>query len=157
MLDDKGRYTVVRDTREKVGQGWSYSSSTSCAGTIEKKLNTGDYSLVGYEDLLTIERKGSVTEFAQNIVQARFEKELERLTKFKYKYIILEFAIGKIMNYPQGSGLPPYLMKRARINGNFIMSKIIHYQVTYDIPIIIADQYGKEIASHIFKRVVKNE
>ena len=157
MLDTKGRYTVIRDTREKSGQGWSYSPSTSCNGTLIQKLDTGDYSLLGYEKILTIERKGSITEFAGNIVQERFERELERLMEFKYRFIILEFSVGKIMSYPQGSGLPPYLVKKARISGNFIMSKIVNYQMQYDIPIIIADQYGKEIASHIFKNVVKNE
>ena len=48
------RYTVVRDTREKPGYGWSWEEHThskrrppNCDGTVTKTLKTGDYSLIG--------------------------------------------------------------------------------------------------------------
>lgn len=156
MLDEKGRYTVIRDTREKAGQGWSFSHSTRCTGTKEQKLNTGDYSLLGYEDLFTIERKGSVNEFAGNITQKRFQNEIERLMEFKYRFIIIEASFGKIINYPHGCGLSPHVIRKIRVSGNFILSKITEYEIKYGISIIVADQYGKEIASQIFKRIVDN-
>ena len=49
-------YTVIRDTREKDEKGWGFKSSKYCAGTIEEKLDTGDYSLYGWAQHLCIER-----------------------------------------------------------------------------------------------------
>ena len=58
------------------------------------------------EDILSIERKGSISEFARNITEKRFERELERMVDYKYRYVILEFNLRDIMDYPNGSGIP---------------------------------------------------
>lgn len=50
------KFKVIRDTREKVGY-WDFVPDDRCSGTIEKAVQTGDYTLVGYEDVLCIERK----------------------------------------------------------------------------------------------------
>ena len=71
------KYTVIKDTREQ--EGWFFTQTTACDGMVREKLDTGDYSLRGYEELLAIERKGKISEFARNIVENRFERELERL------------------------------------------------------------------------------
>ena len=60
MPDKSPPYTVIRDTREQEGYTFEKFTGryTSCNGMIIKKLDTGDYSLVGLEDKLCIERKG---------------------------------------------------------------------------------------------------
>ena len=68
-------YLVIKDTREK--QGWDFPQSHSCVGTSIEKLDTGDYTIDGHRDTLCVERKGSVSEFAGNLVQEkeRFVRE----------------------------------------------------------------------------------
>ena len=57
-------YTVIRDTRER--EGYHFSKFDKCLGMVVRKLDTGDYSLVGLEDKICIERKGCVEEIAIN-------------------------------------------------------------------------------------------
>ena len=59
------KFTVIRDTREKKGHGWWFDESSHCTGTEVKKLDVGDYSIKGREEIVCIERKESVSEIAK--------------------------------------------------------------------------------------------
>jgi ERCC4-type nuclease len=146
-------YTVIKDTREQ--QGWDFCSSTSCDGMIVTALHTGDYSLRGYENKFTIERKGLLAEFAKNINQGRFEKELERLEKFEHPFIILEFTMDDLLNFPQGTGIPKKYWPQLRVTKWVILKKFLELQMKYKTKIIFAGKQGKEVASSLFKRVVE--
>lgn len=107
-------YTVIRDKREKPGHGWMFEEHRNCLGTSVQHLKTGDYTLIGYEDLLCIERKGSVKEFVSNLYQKRFTNELERMKDFKYPVVILEFELEDLTRWPASAGmqtwrLPSYM------------------------------------------------
>jgi len=41
-------FTVIKDTREQ--DGYFFSEFNTCAGMIDQKLDTGDYSILGMED-----------------------------------------------------------------------------------------------------------
>jgi hypothetical protein len=58
-------FTVIKDTREQ--EGYYFSKFNTCAGMIEHKLDTGDYSIQGLEDKMCVERKGCVEELAINL------------------------------------------------------------------------------------------
>ncbi len=58
-------------------------------GTIEKRLKTGDYSLLGYEDFVTIERK-SLPDAYGSVTKKRFREEMERLSRFRCAALIIE-------------------------------------------------------------------
>ena len=58
-------------------------------GTIEKRLKTGDYSLLGYEDFVTIERK-SLPDAYNSVTKERFYKEMVRLSRFRCAALIIE-------------------------------------------------------------------
>ena len=53
---------IIIDTREQ--KPWEFPGHT----TAVQKLDTGDYSVEGLEDILCIERKQNTSEFAKNIV-----------------------------------------------------------------------------------------
>ena len=114
MISMDIKYKVIRDTREQ--NGWTFMSSKACEGTLSGALKTGDYSIEGYEELLTIERKGSIAELANNLVEDRFERELERMESFKYAFMILEFSMDDLIKYPKGSGIPSYKIKSVKLN-----------------------------------------
>ena len=62
-------FKVIKDTREQ--EGYYFSEYGTCLGMVERKLDTGDYSIEGLEDLICIERKGCAEELAQNLGQKK--------------------------------------------------------------------------------------
>ncbi len=153
------KYVVVRDTREKDGQGWSWNKSKYCGGTVTRKLDTGDYTIEVdgncMSDFISIERKGSVSEWAKNLTEARFERELERLEEIDYPWIILEFNMSDILNYPVGSGIPRYKWKYLKFKGPFILKRMTEIMIKYRTQIVLCGENGKEVASNIFKRTIE--
>ena len=147
------KYTVIKDTREQ--EGWLFESSQSCQGTLSEKLDTGDYSLVGYEDIFTIERKGSISEFAQNVIQDRFEKELQRMEDIKHAYIILEFDMNDLIIYPASLKLNYQQKKKIRLRGSFILKRLVEFSVLYKAKILFCGEHGKQVADSIFKRIIE--
>ena len=109
-MADYSDFNIIIDTREQ--QAWEFPRHS----TANKKLDTGDYSLGGLEDILCIERKKSVSEIASNITEKRFEDVLERMTKYKYTYMIFEFSLTDVLMYPQGSEIPRHKWKYIRIS-----------------------------------------
>ena len=120
-------------------------------------MHTGDYTLRGYESVLTIERKGGIAEFARNIHEERFERELERMAQFKYAYVILEFTMRDVLSYPVGSGIPRNKWKFLRFRGPYILKRITEIMVKYpSIQLLFCGDAGKEVAASIFKRIIED-
>ena len=154
------KYVVVRDTREKENQGWTWNKSKYCAGTVTRKLDTGDYTLEldgkCMSNYVTIERKGSISEWAKNVTEARFERELERLDGIQYPWILLEFNMTDVLNYPVGSGIPKSKWRFLKFRGPFILKKMTEMMCNHRVRIILRGANGKEVASNIFKRVIEH-
>lgn len=128
-------FDVIVDSREQVP--WEFSSSAINEVLIDK-LDSGDYSIAGYEKVFSIERKGSTSELFSNITQKRFENELERLVEYKRKFLIFEFSYNDILQYPYGSNIPKYKWKYLKVKPKFVVSKLAEFQIKYSIPIIYA-------------------
>jgi ERCC4-type nuclease len=146
-------YTVLKDTREQ--QGWVFTKSANCNGTVETTLPTGDYTLEEYKSELCIEHKGSSGEFARNIVENRFVEELKRMQEIEYPFIVLEFTMSDIIHFPRNSGIPPALWPKLRISPFFLLKKFMEFQYQYKAKIILAGSHGKDVASSIFKRMIE--
>jgi methyltransferase-like protein len=149
-------YEVVRDTREQENNGWIFTPDTKCLGTVTTKLDTGDYTLKGFEKDFIIERKGRLSEWAHNINEKRFEQELERLESFKWPFIILEFTMQDLMNWPKNCGIPKEKIKDIKVSSKFILMRTNEIMIKYKTKIIFAGLYGKEMATSLFKRVMEN-
>jgi len=152
----KYQYRVLRDTREKDEYGWVFPANDRCLGTVETTLHTGDYTLEGYEKLFIIERKGGIAEFAKNLVQKRFEMELCRLDEWLHPYLILEFDLAHIVNFPLGSGIPESKLRYLKLTPQFLMQRVCELQLRHKTRLIFAGKYGKHIASSLFKRICEN-
>lgn len=100
MAKSKPKYTVIKDTREQ--DGWFFSPYDRCTGMEVATMKTGDYTIKGYEDLVCIERKGSVTEIATNLGKKKkaFRAEMERMKDFDFRFILLEFSASDVLDYP---------------------------------------------------------
>ena len=79
------------------------------------------------------------------------------MVEYKYRYVILEFNMRDIMDYPHGSGIPYSKRKYIKIKGPFILKRTLELGMKYNVHILFCGAYGKEVASSIFKRVVELE
>lgn len=147
-------FRVVIDTREK--KPLELESGRVIAKEV-RKLDTGDYSIVGMEEILCIERKASVAEVAQNIHQQAFLNEMKRSEKYPYAFLILEFSMKELLNFPHLSDLPPAVKKRIRVGGKYLLTKLNELQVKHGINIIYAGckKYAEMIVVDLMEEVYK--
>lgn len=124
---------------------------------VSRKLDTGDYSIEGLEDKLCIERKASVVEFANNVGhdQVRFLKEIERMKDFPYKFMIFEFSLSDLMNFPKGSSIPESDWGKLKVTNKFMLKMIMEFQLYNDIHVLFCDskKNAKWAVLSIIKRV----
>lgn len=145
-------FTVIIDTREQHPWEFKYHA------TAHRKLDTGDYSMEGYEDILCIERKHGMAEIANNIVEPRFKDVIERMSKYKYAFILIECDYDQMINYPIGSDVPQKLWKSIKITPQFIMRFLTELQIKHNIHVIFCGcpAWAQKTAISIMKRVKEN-
>ena len=147
-------FDVIIDTREQENI-WSFANYDEVKNTHVKKLDTGDYTIVGLEDRLCIERKHTVGELAKNITEKRFERELERMSEFPHAFLILEFGLNEVDNYPNVSCIPHRVRKKIKIRGPYIMKKIAEASINHGISVIPCGhpKYAEDMVVSLMKRV----
>lgn len=147
----------LRDTREHANHGWQFNKTKECDGTIEKKLNYGDYSIEGFEDSVVIERKGSPGELINNLFSPdkdRFIRELENLSKFKRAWVLCEFSISDVAAHLN------MLYKIRRIGLYVTVEKFLGYiaslTIKYNVNFVFAGKlYAKEYAKKLLLKSCK--
>ena len=148
-------FTVIKDTREQ--EGYYFSKYNKCAGMVERKLDTGDYSLEGMEDKICIERKGCVEELAMNLGQKKhaFMNEIGRMEEFPHKFIILEFTLEDLVDFPENTRIPEKQKSKIKITGKYMMKCLMEFQLHNNIHIIFCgDKHNAFLTvSSILKRV----
>ena len=121
-------YTIVIDTREQLG----YQFAAPFTGprkvqlavqTIVCGLPTGDYSLLGFESQIAIERK-SLSDLYSTLGQgrARFTRELERLAAMEFAAVVVEAEWSEIL------GNPP---SRSELNPKTVLCSVVAWQQRY--------------------------
>lgn len=147
------KFTIIKDTREQTG--WDFLPTEHCEGMEIGTLKTGDYTIKGSEDLICIERKCSVEEIANNLGKnyTTFSKEIKRMESFRHAFIICEFGMTELINYPKFSKLPPWLKKQIRLKGPFLLKRLNEIQLTTNVKVLLCDSAdnAQEAASSIFK------
>jgi hypothetical protein len=147
---------IIRDSREQI-KDWNFGKAT----VIDRALKTGDFSLEGLEDKFTIERKKSTGEFAGNITQARFERELLRMDALEHSFIVCEFTMKQVLSFPFDSGIPRSKWRRIRISSGFLLKRIVEMQTKHKVKIIFAGENGEEMTKAIMREMMsiygKNE
>jgi ERCC4-type nuclease len=126
----KDEFNIIVDTREQ--NPWEFGNHT----TSRIKLDTGDYSIEGLEHLLAIERKQSVSEVANNITEKRFPAFLERLSEIPHRFMLFEFDLEDVYNFPIGSDIPKDKWNKLRISNNYILKYLSLININYNIQTI---------------------
>ena len=114
--------TVVIDTREQLPFAFAGLTCDQADGggpltvtTTRGTLASGDYSLVGYETRLAVERK-SLADLYSTIGQGRdrFERELVRLAAFEFAAVVIEATWPEVCaDPPPHTELPPKTVFRS--------------------------------------------
>ena len=149
-------FKVIRDTREQ--NGWSFTMSKDIEEIIDRKLDTGDYAVEGLEDKVCIERKASTAEIALNITKKAFHKELIRMLDYEHRFIICEFSLGDVLNFPLGSGIPQSKHSQLKISPAYLMKCLTEIQLKYGVQIVycqnkkIAEEYVSCLLKRIYER-----
>jgi len=120
----KNNFIIVIDTREQ--RPYKFPG----VETVRQGLPAGDYSILGCERKVAVERK--TKEDAYGTIgkgRKRFVKELERLQGYEYRAIVIECTMRGFMAPPERSELHP----RAAIGS------ILAWGVKYKIPVFFAD------------------
>jgi ERCC4-type nuclease len=140
MKNPLQKIKIIADTREQDPYKFSNFPDVEI---ISQKLDTGDYSLVGFEDIITVERK-SLNDFWGSITSGRerFEKEVERMSLFKHKFIVVENKLDKTIEYAK---------TRTLIHSNMILGTIAGWTLKYSVPFVfLSNRFDCQFFIHSF-------
>ena len=161
--DDYQDFTIAissNENRRKTGTPWKFHNYY----TISKYLETGDYTLEGFEHEFAIDRKTQI-DFYSSIGgdSERFRKELERLSTFKRKFIIVESSFEKVIKdaHPKGinfksKSFSPEKIKQLHVQGktgmgrNAIKGIIAQIELFYGVSVFFAG--NRELAEKMALR-----
>lgn len=146
----KVKYSIIRDSREKPNQGWVFQPDERIISTQIKALKEGDYTIEGLENKVIIERKGGLSEFAKNVIEDRFERELERLKVYPFSFLLLEFSMEDLIDYPKSLKLPSYMKNKISLTGRFLLKRVIEIDMKYPTKILFVGSKGYDVAYSIF-------
>jgi len=122
-------------------------------------LHTGDYTLKGYEDIVCVERKASVSEIAMNLGRKKkpFQEEIERMKDFHFSFLILEFDMNDVLKYPEGSRVPKNARSKVKVTGKYLLKCLMEFEIWYDTKIIFCGnkQNAFLVTNSIFKRLTE--
>jgi len=128
---------IVTDTREQ--RPYRFSKS------ITKTLKTGDYSIVGLEDQVAIERKSKEDAYSSlSHGRARFERELERLSHLDYAAVVVESSLKDFLE------APPF----SRMNPRSATNSIVAWSVKYKVCVFFADdrRHGNALVKQLLSK-----
>mgnify|MGYP002640602995 CR=1 FL=1 len=129
-------FTIVVDTREQ--QPYAFDSA------VVRTLPTGDYSIVGLEDRVTIERKSKTDAYGSlGQGRARFRREFERLSLYDYAAVVVEDTL-------QGFLLRPAF---SQMNPRAALASLIAWSVRYRVPVFFAGDraHGRALTCRLLK------
>ena len=92
------RPVLLVDTREK--KPFDFEGDDSFLEIKHTKLEVGDYTLEGLENIIVIERKNSADELFMNFTanRERIKAEFERMSSVKIKILLIEESCEDIFN-----------------------------------------------------------
>ena len=136
--------TVVVDTREQLP--WTFEGLGLT--TSRAKLAAGDYSLVGLELRVAIERK-SIDDWIGTVLRdrARFYRELQLLRAYDFRCVIIEAGVREIMTEQYKSAVTPAA----------VMGFVAEVAVAQHVPVYLAGSRAEAqvLAAHFLKMASK--
>ena len=137
-------FTIVIDTREQ--RPYIFKEHP----IMQKALDAGDYSILGFETQIAIERK-QAEEIYGNFGHGRdrFMRECEKLASYERKAIVIENDLDRLVNPPDFTRRK-YKMKLKRSHVIGTLAKLIG---EFGIPVIFAS--GRREANEITYAILR--
>lgn len=130
-------FVVAVDTREQRPYRFPLSEV--------KTLATGDYSIIGLEDRVAIERKTKEDAYSSlGQGRPRFERELQRLSRFDYAAIVIEASLPEFLQAPAFS----------RMNPKAAAASIVAWSVRYRVCVFFAGdrRHGNALTRQLLEK-----
>jgi ERCC4-type nuclease len=122
---------VLVDTREQKPLPLEALHPNWIGGERRVALKTGDYSVEGMEDLLSLERKDLADLLACTVVyRRRFIAACARLARFRWKALLIEATLGEI------KGGYPSLEWASDVHPNAVCGTLDAIEAKFGIPVI---------------------
>ena len=135
--------TIVVDTREQRPYRFSHPTVTAA-------LPTGDYSLLGFEDKVIIERKSieDLVSCLKGTNRGRFERELQRSRALDYFALVVECSLSDLAAGAYRSEMSPAS----------VVQSIIALSVRYRVPVFFAEsrEMGTRITESILEKYARD-
>ncbi len=113
-----------------------------------KTLATGDYSIIGLEERIAVERKTKTDAYASlGQGRARFKRELERLSQFEYAAIVIEASLPDFLQVPAFS----------RMNPKAAVNSLIAWSVRYHVHLFFAGdrRHGHALTRQLLEKYLR--
>lgn len=116
------RISIVIDTREQQ----PYTFDPERFETVRRALPAGDYSLVGSETRVAVERK-SMPDYVSTVIRARkrFHAELRKLAEYEHACIVVEGSLRDLLEGRYHGGAHP----------NALLGTAVSICVSWGIPV----------------------
>jgi DNA excision repair protein ERCC-4 len=123
--------TIVIDSQEHMG--YTFERFTNWfSGSIRKRLAVGDYTILGMEEEVAIERK-TVPDLVKSIIQERkdFIEKCERLSEIRKKCLVVEGSLSLVKT--------PY--DETQSHPNAVLGSLLAAQERWNIPVYFLDNF----------------
>jgi DNA excision repair protein ERCC-4 len=110
-----------------------------------KALASGDYSVVGLEDRVAVERKTKADAYASlGRGRGRFEREVERLAKMDYAALVIEASLPEFL-------VPPAF---SRLNPRSAVASLLAWSVRHRVFVFFAGdrQHGRAVTWSLLEK-----
>lgn len=124
---------VIVDTREQLPLDFSRFGNW-IESTRRGTLSVGDYSVEGYEDSITLERK-SLEDLVGTLMHSRerFIRQCERMALYRHKAIIVECTYEEVKS--------PYNAEFVAAHPNGVSGSLDAIEARYGIPVIYTSRH----------------
>ncbi|OGP90114.1 MAG: hypothetical protein A2157_17400 [Deltaproteobacteria bacterium RBG_16_47_11] len=122
---------MVIDSQEHMG--YKFQRFTNWfAGTVRRRLKVGDYTLLGMEEEVAVERK-TIQDLVNSIIQDRedFIENCERLSEFKKKCLVVEGSLSSVKT--------PY--EDSKAHPNAVLGSLLAAQERWELPVYFLDDF----------------
>ena len=129
-------FTIIVDTREQ--RPFCFKDA------VTKALVAGDYSVLGMEDRVAVERKSKTDAYASlGKDRARLKREFERLSRYEYAAMVIEASLSDFLRPPDFSQMRP----------SSAINTLISWSVKYGVYIFFAD--ARSLARALTYRILQ--
>ena len=137
----KCEYTIIQDSREQNG----LFKKSAQQDVVTEKLDTGDYSIKGLEDKITIERK-TLTDLFGSVGNGRkrLEAEFQRMQSFDYAALVIESSLASIFTNPPS---------RSDMNPKSVFRTLIAWSQRYNVH--VWPMWNREAAERVTYLILK--